>query len=62
MKREKVEQLSAIVEELNAAAKGMLRYNLYENDKLYLLPRIVLTVSDIVREELRKVEAEEGEK
>lgn len=64
MKRDadKITKLRALVVELNVAAKDMLKYNLEENEGLYMLPRIVLAVSDIVREELRKVEAEEGEK
>lgn len=66
MKREKkwdkVQKLRALVVELNVAAEDMEEYNNVENDEFYMLPRIVLAVSDIVREELRKVEVEEEQK
>lgn len=64
MKREKkwdkAQKLRALVVELNVAAEDMVEYNNVENDELYMLPSIVFSVRDIVREELRKVE-EEGE-
>lgn len=63
MKREKkwdkAQKLRALVVELNVAAEDMVEYNNVENDELYMLPRIVFSVRDIVREELRKVEEEE---
>lgn len=62
MKREKkwdkAQKLRALVVELNVAAEDMVEYNNVENDELYMLPRIVFSVRDIVREELRKVEEE----
>lgn len=65
MKREKkldkAQKLRALVVELNVAAKDMSEYNLVEDDDLYMLPRIVLSVADIVRDKLRKVEEEEVE-
>ena len=66
MKREKkwdkVQKLRALVVELSVAAEDMVEYNNVENDEFYMLPIIVRSVADIVREELRKVEAEEVEK
>lgn len=66
MKREKkwdkVQKLRALVVELNVVVKDMEEYNNVENDELYMLPSIVFSVRDIVREALRKVEAEEEEK
>lgn len=63
MKREKkwdkAQKLRALVVELNVAAEDMVEYNNVENDELYMLPSIVFSVRDIVREELRKVEEEE---
>lgn len=63
MKREKkwdkAQKLRALVVELSVAAEDMVEYNNVENDELYMLPSIVFSVRDIVREELRKVEAEE---
>lgn len=60
MKREKkwdkAQKLRALVVELNVAAEDMVEYNNIENDELYMLPSIVFSVRDIVREELRKVE------
>lgn len=60
MKREKkwdkAQKLRALVVELNVAAEDMVEYNNVENDELYMLPSIVFSVRDIVREELRKVE------
>lgn len=65
MKREKkwdkAQKLRALVVELNVAAKDMSEYNLVEDDDLYMLPGIVLSVADIVRDKLRKVEEEEVE-
>lgn len=65
MKREKkwdkAQKLRALVVELGVAAEDMVDYNNDENDELYGLPTIVYSVRDIVREELRKVEAEEVE-
>lgn len=65
MKREKkwdkAQKLRALVVELNVAAEDMVEYNSIENVELYMLPSIVFSVRDIVREELRKVEAEEDE-
>lgn len=58
-KWDKAQKLRALVVELNVAAKDMSEYNLVEDDDLYMLPRIVLSVADIVREELRKVEEEQ---
>lgn len=43
-------------------AEDMEEYNNVENDEFYMLPSIVRSVADIVREELRKVEAEEEQK
>lgn len=62
MKRDgsKVQKLRALVVELSVAAEDMEEYNLVEHDELYMLPSIVRSVEDIVREELRKAE-EEGE-
>lgn len=62
MKRDgsKVQKLRALVVELSVAAEDMVEYNNVENDELYMLPSIVRSVEDIVREELRKAE-EEGE-
>ena len=60
-KLDKVLKLRAIVVELRVAAEDMVKYNNVENDELYMLPSIVRSVADIVREELRKVEAEEVE-
>lgn len=63
MKREKkwdkAQKLRALVVELNVAVSDMEQYNSVENDEFYMLPSIVRSVADIVREELRKVEAEE---
>lgn len=60
MKREKkwdkAQKLRALVVELSVAAEDMVEYNNVENDELYMLPSIVFSVRDIVREELRKVE------
>lgn len=61
-KLDKVLKLRAIVVELRVAAEDMVKYNNVENDELYMLPSIVFSVCDIVREELRKVEEEEVEK
>lgn len=65
MKREKkwdkVQKLRALVVELSVAAEDMVEYNNVENDELYMLPSIVFSVRDIVREELRKVKKEEVE-
>ena len=60
MKRDtdKVSKLRALVVELSVAAEDMEEYNLVEDNELYMLPSIVLSVRDIVREELRKVEEE----
>lgn len=60
MKRDgtKIQKLRALVVELNVAAEDMVEYNNIENDELYMLPSIVFSVRDIVREELRKVEEE----
>lgn len=62
MKREKkwdkVQKLRALIVELNVAAEDVEEYNNVENDEFYMLPSIVRSVSDIVREELRKVEEE----
>lgn len=57
----KIQKLRALVVELNVAAKDMVEYNNVENDELYMLPSIVFSVRDIVREELRKAEEEEEE-
>lgn len=64
MKRDgsKIQKLRALVVELSVAAEDMVEYNSVENDELYMLPRIVFSVRDIVREELRKVEAKEEER
>lgn len=66
MKREKkwdkAQKLRALVVELNVAVKDMEEYNNVENDEFYMLPSIVLSVREIVYEELRKVEAEEEQK
>ena len=63
MKREKkwdkAQKLRALVVELNVAAEDVEEYNNVENDEFYMLPSIILSVRDIVREELRKVEEEE---
>lgn len=61
MKRDadKITKLRALVVELNVAAEDMVQYNNDEHDELYMLPSIVFSVRDIVREELRKVEEEE---
>lgn len=65
MKKDKelnrIDRLRAIIVELSVAAEDMVEYNNVENDELYMLPTIVFSVRDIVREELRKAEAEEGE-
>lgn len=62
MKKDKelnrIDRLRAIIVELNVAAEDMVEYNNVENDELYMLPSIVFSVRDIVREELRKVEDE----
>lgn len=62
MKREKkwdkAQKLRALVVELNVAVKDMEEYNNVDNDEFYMLPSIVRSVADIVREELRKVEDE----
>lgn len=55
----KVQKLRALVVELSVAAEDIEEYNLVEHDELYMLPSIVFSVRDIVREELRK--AEEGQ-
>lgn len=60
-KLDKVLKLRAIVVELRVAAEDMVEYNNVENDELYMLPSIVFSVRDIVRDELRKVEVEEVE-
>lgn len=52
----KIQKLRSLVVELNVAAEDMAEYNNVENDELYMLPSIVFSVRDIVREELRKVE------
>lgn len=57
----KIQKLRALVVELNVAAADMAEYNIVENDELYMLPRIVLSVADIVREELRKAEEVDDE-
>lgn len=54
----KIQKLRAIIVELSVAAEDMVEYNNVENDELYMLPSIVFSVRDIVREELRKVEDE----
>ena len=54
----KIRKLRAIFVELIVAAEDMVEYNNVENDELYMLPNIVRSVADIVREELRKVEEE----
>lgn len=63
MKREKkwdkAQKLRALVVELSVAAEDMVEYNNVENDELYMLPSMVFSVRDIVREELRKVEEEQ---
>ena len=63
MKREKkwdkVQKLRALVVELVVVAEDMEEYNNVEKDEFYMLPSIVRSVADIVREELRKTEAEE---
>ena len=63
MKRDgtKIQKLRAIFVELVVVAEDMEEYNNVENDEFYMLPSIVRSVADIVREELRKVEAEEVE-
>lgn len=62
MKREKkwdkAQKLRALVVELVVVVEDMVEYNNVENDELYMLPNIVRSVADIVREELRKVEVE----
>lgn len=64
MKRDgsKAQKLRALVVELVVVAEDMEEYNNVENDEFYMLPSIVRSVADIVREELRKVEAEEEQK
>jgi hypothetical protein len=63
MKREKkwdkAQKLRALVVELNVAVSDMEQYNSVENDEFYMLPSIILSVRDIVREELRKAMEEE---
>lgn len=63
MKRDgsKIQTLRALVVELNVAAEDMEEYNNVEKDEFYMLPSIVRSVANIVREELRKVEVEEVE-
>ena len=63
MKRDgtKIQKLRALVVELNVAAEDMEEYNNVEKDEFYMLPSIVRSVANIVREELRKVEVEEVE-
>lgn len=63
MKRDasKISKLRALVVELSVAAEDMVEYNEDEHDELYMLPSIVFSVRDIVREELRKAEQEEQE-
>lgn len=63
MKRDadKITKLRALVVELSVAAEDIEEYNLVEHDELYMLPSIVFSVRDIVREELRKVEEEDEE-
>lgn len=56
---DKIQKLRALVVELNVAAEDMVEYNNTEHDELYMLPSIVFSVRDIVREELRKAEEEE---
>lgn len=60
MKRDgsKVQKLRAIFVELVVVAEDMEEYNNVENDEFYMLPSILRSVADIVREELRKVEEE----
>lgn len=58
---DKAQKLRALVVELSVAAEDMVEYNNIENDELYMLPSIVFSVRDIVREKLRKVEADEDE-
>lgn len=64
MKREKkwdkAQKLRAIFVELVVVVEDMEEYNNVENDEFYMLPSIVRSVADIVREELRKVEEEQG--
>ena len=65
MKREKkwdkIQKLRALFVELSVAAEDMEEYNTVENDEFYMLPSIVFSVRDIVREELRKVEEEQND-
>lgn len=58
MKRDadKLSKLRALVVELSVAAEDIEEYNLVEHDELYMLPSIVFSVRDIVREVLRKAE------
>lgn len=58
---DKITKLRALVVELSVAAEDIEEYNLVEHDELYMLPSIVFSVRDIVREELRKVEEEKKE-
>lgn len=57
-KWDKAQKLRALVVELSVAAEDMEEYNNVENDEFYMLPSILRSVADIVREELRKVEEE----
>lgn len=59
--RSKTQKLRAIFVELIVVAEDMEEYNNAEKDEFYMLPSIVRSVADIVREELRNVEAEEVE-
>ena len=63
MKRDadKITKLRALVVELSVAAEDMAEYNNVENDELYMLPSIVFSVRDIVREKLRKAMGEDEE-
>lgn len=60
MKRDadKISKLRALVVELSVTAEDIEEYNLVEHDELYMLPSIVFSVRDIVREKLRKAEDE----
>lgn len=64
MKRDadKITKLRALVVELGVAAEDMVEYNNDEHDELYMLPDIVFSVRNVVRERLRKAmeEKEDG--
>lgn len=63
MKRDgsKIQKLRALVVGLSVAAEDIEEYNLVEHDELYMLPSIVFSVRDIVREKLRKAEDEDDD-